>query len=170
MEANRNTRSCSVLRMTQTPNISPLLPLLAGPLSVQLAFYGRIQLSSQRRFGCGTTYVTSVKYENGGFQQTPKAHGSWRGTPGSYQAVPTPSAGPPGATTEPILGYPATCRNLNTPCSLSLCAAPASGVLSHPLDGPCADDTSSLDTDLTRNTRAPHFNPQHWLLCHMGLY
>jgi len=28
----------------------------------------------------------------------------------------------------------------------------------------------SLDTDLTRNTRAPHFNPQHWLLCHMGLY
>jgi len=28
----------------------------------------------------------------------------------------------------------------------------------------------SLDTDLTRNTRAPHFTPQHWLLCHMGLY
>ena len=30
-----------------------------------------------------------------------------------------------------------------------------------------------LDTgllDLTRNTRAPHFTPQHWLLCHMGLY
>jgi len=25
-------------------------------------------------------------------------------------------------------------------------------------------------TDLTRNTRAPHFTPQHWLLCHMGLY
>jgi len=24
--------------------------------------------------------------------------------------------------------------------------------------------------DLTRNTRAPHFTPQHWLLCHMGLY
>ena len=24
-------------------------------------------------------------------------------------------------------------------------------------------------TDLTRNTRAPHFTPQHWLLCHMGL-
>jgi len=23
-----------------------------------------------------------------------------------------------------------------------------------------------LDTDLTRNTRAPHFTPQHWLLCH----
>ena len=23
---------------------------------------------------------------------------------------------------------------------------------------------------LTRNTRAPHFTPQHWLLCHMGLY
>jgi len=21
-----------------------------------------------------------------------------------------------------------------------------------------------------RDTRAPHFNPQHWLLCHMGLY
>jgi len=21
-----------------------------------------------------------------------------------------------------------------------------------------------------RNTRAPHFTPQHWLLCHMGLY
>ena len=20
------------------------------------------------------------------------------------------------------------------------------------------------------NTRAPHFTPQHWLLCHMGLY
>ena len=49
--------------------------------------------------------------------------------------------------------------------------------------------TSSLDTDLTRNTRAPHFTPQHWLelelelilsqmaqkpmlrlLCHMGLH
>ena len=29
---------------------------------------------------------------------------------------------------------------------------------------------SSLDTDLTRNTRAPHFTPQHWLLCHMELY
>ena len=29
---------------------------------------------------------------------------------------------------------------------------------------------SSLDTDLTRNTRAPHFTPQHWLLCRMGLY
>ena len=28
----------------------------------------------------------------------------------------------------------------------------------------------SLDTDLTRNTHAPHFTPQHWLLCHMGLY
>ena len=27
-----------------------------------------------------------------------------------------------------------------------------------------------LDTDLTRNTRAPHFTPKHWLLCHMGLY
>ena len=25
-------------------------------------------------------------------------------------------------------------------------------------------------TDLTRNTRAPHFTPQHRLLCHMGLY
>jgi len=25
-------------------------------------------------------------------------------------------------------------------------------------------------TYLTRNTRAPHFTPQHWLLCHMGLY
>ena len=30
--------------------------------------------------------------------------------------------------------------------------------------------TSPFDTDLTRNTRAPHFTPQHWLLCHMGLY
>ena len=30
--------------------------------------------------------------------------------------------------------------------------------------------TSSLDTDLTHNTRAPHFTPQHWLLCHMGLH
>ena len=29
---------------------------------------------------------------------------------------------------------------------------------------------ATLDTDLTRNTRAPHFTPQHWLLCHMGLY
>ena len=25
-------------------------------------------------------------------------------------------------------------------------------------------------SDLSRNTRAPHFTPQHWLLCHMGLY
>jgi len=29
---------------------------------------------------------------------------------------------------------------------------------------------NEADTDLTRNTRAPHFTPQHWLLCHMGLY
>jgi len=35
---------------------------------------------------------------------------------------------------------------------------------------PALAHTSSLDTDLTRNTRAPHFTPQHWLLCHMGLY
>jgi len=35
---------------------------------------------------------------------------------------------------------------------------------------PALTHTSSLDTDLTRNTRAPHFTPQHWLLCHMGLY
>ena len=32
------------------------------------------------------------------------------------------------------------------------------------------DSSLSLYTDLTRNTRAPHFTPQHWLLCHMGLY
>ena len=32
------------------------------------------------------------------------------------------------------------------------------------------EDVSRIDTDLTRNTRAPHFTPQHWLLCHMGLY
>jgi len=32
------------------------------------------------------------------------------------------------------------------------------------------DMPASFDTDLTRNTRAPHFTPQHWLLCHMGLY
>ena len=30
--------------------------------------------------------------------------------------------------------------------------------------------TSSLNTDLTRSTFVPHFTPQHWLLCHMGLY
>ena len=35
---------------------------------------------------------------------------------------------------------------------------------------PALAHTSSLDTNLTRNTRAPHFTPQHWLLCHMGLY
>ena len=35
---------------------------------------------------------------------------------------------------------------------------------------PALAHTSSLDTDLTRNTRAPHFTPQHWLLWHMGLY
>ena len=35
---------------------------------------------------------------------------------------------------------------------------------------PALAHTFSLDTDLTRNTRAPHFTPQHWLLCHMGLY
>jgi len=35
---------------------------------------------------------------------------------------------------------------------------------------PALAHTSSFDTDLTRNTRAPHFTPQHWLLCHMGLY
>jgi len=27
-----------------------------------------------------------------------------------------------------------------------------------------------LWSDLTRNTRAPHFTPQHWLFCHMGWY
>jgi len=27
-----------------------------------------------------------------------------------------------------------------------------------------------VDTDLTGNTRAPHFTPKHWLLCQMGLY
>jgi len=31
------------------------------------------------------------------------------------------------------------------------------------------EDSSSLP-DLTCNTRAPHFTPQHLLLCHMGLY
>ena len=40
-------------------------------------------------------------------------------------------------------------------------AAPCTPALAH---------TSSLDTDLTRNTRAPHFTPQHWFLCHIGLY
>jgi len=35
---------------------------------------------------------------------------------------------------------------------------------------PALAHTSALDTNLTRNTRAPHFTPQHWLLCHMGLY
>jgi len=35
---------------------------------------------------------------------------------------------------------------------------------------PALAHASSLDTDLTRNTRASHFTPQHWLLCHMGLY
>ena len=29
---------------------------------------------------------------------------------------------------------------------------------------------ATLDTDLTRNTRAPHFRSIHWFLCHMGLY
>jgi len=47
-------------------------------------------------------------------------------------------------------------------------------VHSHPpAHAPCTPalaHASSLDTDLTRNTRAPHFTPQHWLLCHMGLY
>jgi len=33
-----------------------------------------------------------------------------------------------------------------------------------------APAASYLGTYLTRNTRAPHFTPQHWLLCHMGLY
>jgi len=37
-------------------------------------------------------------------------------------------------------------------------------------DRPSLATPPSLDTDLTRNTRAPHFSPQHWLLCHMGLY
>ena len=42
-----------------------------------------------------------------------------------------------------------------------------------PTQAPCTPalaHTFSLDTDLTRNTRAPHFTPQHWHLCHMGLY
>ena len=46
-------------------------------------------------------------------------------------------------------------------------------VMKTPTQAPCTPalaHTSSLDTDLTRNTRAPHFTPQHWLLCYMGLY
>ena len=42
-----------------------------------------------------------------------------------------------------------------------------------PTQAPCTPalaHTSPLDTDFTRNTRATHFTPQHWLLCHMGLY
>ena len=35
---------------------------------------------------------------------------------------------------------------------------------------PALAHSSSLDTGLTRNTRVSHFTPQHWLLCHMGLY
>ena len=42
--------------------------------------------------------------------------------------------------------------------------AAATGVVAH------AMQEGSLDTNLTRNTRAPHFTPQHWLLSHMGLY
>jgi len=41
-------------------------------------------------------------------------------------------------------------------------------------DGPLATALKRYNggrvLDLTRNTRAPHFTPQHWLLCHMGLY
>ena len=33
---------------------------------------------------------------------------------------------------------------------------------------PCRRQQRSVD--LTRNTSAPHFTPQHWLLCHMGMY
>jgi len=44
------------------------------------------------------------------------------------------------------------------------------GVSVKPIRAPALAHTSSLDIDLTRNTRAPHFTPQHWLLCHMGLY
>jgi len=32
------------------------------------------------------------------------------------------------------------------------------------------DRIPPLSTLTSRNTRAPHFTPQHWLLCHMGLY
>ena len=42
-----------------------------------------------------------------------------------------------------------------------------------PTQAPCTPalaHTFPLDTDLTRNTRAPYFTPQHCLLCHMGLY
>ena len=52
--------------------------------------------------------------------------------------------------------------------------SPSGFLLTHPTtQAPCTPalaHTSSLGTDLTRNTRAPHFTPQHWLLCHMGLY
>jgi len=33
---------------------------------------------------------------------------------------------------------------------------------------PALAHASSLGTDLARKTRAPHFTPQHWLLCHVG--
>ena len=35
---------------------------------------------------------------------------------------------------------------------------------------PSALHTRARPYLLSRNTRAPHFTPQHWLLCHMGLY
>jgi len=35
---------------------------------------------------------------------------------------------------------------------------------------PCRCRRSRRNTHLMRNTRAPQLTPQHWLLCHMGLY
>ena len=42
-------------------NQPPLLPLFAGPLSAQLAFYGRNQLSSQRRIRRVTVRAAALR-------------------------------------------------------------------------------------------------------------
>jgi len=88
--------------------------------------------------------------------------------------IPIPCPGTDGSPTPGPSGGPAV---VSEEKDLGLCGLP-SVARSPPSTGnrwsPDSENTgghaSSLDTNLTRNTRAPHFTPQHWLLCPMGLY
>jgi hypothetical protein len=73
-------------RAENDPNQPPLLPLFAGSLSAQLAFYGRNQLSSRRRICRDTARAAALrlsKKKRGLFHKTPKARGGV--TPGRIQ-------------------------------------------------------------------------------------
>ena len=66
-------------RAENDPNQPPLLPLFAGPLSAQLAFYGQNQLSSRMRIHRDTARAAALRLSkemhNLTKPQKPKAHG-----------------------------------------------------------------------------------------------